>query len=443
MNNDGKSIKGTGDDHSVTLAVAAERRLVRPEGGARHIDLSVKAPRSRAEVERPPLAVALVVDRSGSMQGDKLETAKRAARAVLDRLSERDTASVVVFDNEVDVILPEGPMTADRKAQARAALSIVEARARTALHEGWLTGCRSIAPESSKATALSRLSRCFLLTDGLANVGLSDPEQFAAQAAEVRQKTGICTSTFGIGDDYDEALLAPLAVAGSGQFNHLRNTGDMAAAFSGELSEMFEVTARAVRIEVQADPSVTPELISLYWGASGGRPGFLRIDLGDLIRDEERHVVVRLAFGRVPAGALVPAKARVVWREGEQDREGPWQELTFEGASNAACSAEVRDMDVMHWVGLQHAEKAKAEALTLHKQGQDGEAIRLLDKVMRRLGEYASGDPALVKVMEELHDLRETFREDRMTNRLAKEMRYGTQLSSRMQRDHRNPHQKN
>ena len=86
----------------------------------------------------------------------------------------------------------------------RAELSRIDARGSTALHEAWLTGCRLIAPDRAQT---GRLTRTFLLTDGLANVGLTDAEQIAVQAGEVRANAGIGTSTFGIGVDYDEGLL--------------------------------------------------------------------------------------------------------------------------------------------------------------------------------------------------------------------------------------------
>jgi Ca-activated chloride channel family protein len=435
MMNGGRSAEGIGDKEGMLLGVGAERRLLNSVKSASHIDLTVRAPFARAENGRPPLALSLVVDRSGSMQGVKLDTAKRAALAVLDRLSREDVASVVVFDSSIDVILPEGPMSGERKALARSILSQVEARSQTALHEGWLTGCRSIAADVSQGRTPTRLSRCFLLTDGLANVGMTDPEQVAAQAADVRQNSGICTSTFGIGEDYDEGLLAPMAVAGNGQFHHLRDQADIAATFAGELSEMFEVTARAVRIEIKADPSVHPELVSLYWGARGGGPGALRIEMGDMIGGEMRHIVVHLTFGWVPIGARVPVHARVVWRDGQHHREGSWQELDFVGADDAACAEEPRDMAVMHWVGLHHADKARAEALLLHRKGDTSGAIHVLDGVMRRLGGYAAADPDLVRALKELGDLRERFATDSLSQSMAKEMSYTSHLNSRMQRD--------
>jgi hypothetical protein len=137
----------------VLLAVAAERRLVRPEGCARHVDLAVTAPASIARSERPPLAIALVIDRSGSMTGAKLRTAKEAALSVLERLGPRDVASVTVFDSEVETILREGEMTPERKVQSRSLIAEVQARAQTALHEGWLTGCRTVAADSTRIAA--------------------------------------------------------------------------------------------------------------------------------------------------------------------------------------------------------------------------------------------------------------------------------------------------
>src|SRR5438132_172271 len=99
-----------------------------------------------------------------------------------------------------------------------------------------------------------RLTRCFLLTDGLANVGVTDVEQIAADAAGVRANAGVGTSTFGIGLDYNEALLGPMAVAGGGQFHNLRSPAEIATTFLGELGELLAVAARDVRLEIEGTP---------------------------------------------------------------------------------------------------------------------------------------------------------------------------------------------
>src|SRR6185436_13178661 len=103
------------------------------------------ADRPATRADRPPLAISLVLDRSGSMHGDKIETARRAALAVLDRLEASDRVAAVIFDDRIDVLQTGAPATREVKARLRAELSAVAARGNTALHEGWLTGCRAIA----------------------------------------------------------------------------------------------------------------------------------------------------------------------------------------------------------------------------------------------------------------------------------------------------------
>src|SRR5690242_5674460 len=108
---------------SVTLEMRAERRLVRPSGSARHIEFRVRvAERPTTRAGRPPVAIGLVLDRSGSMHGDKIETARRAALAVLDRLDETDRVAAVIFDDRVDVLQVGAPATREVKARLRAEL---------------------------------------------------------------------------------------------------------------------------------------------------------------------------------------------------------------------------------------------------------------------------------------------------------------------------------
>src|SRR5262249_5250767 len=210
---------GDGSGARVTLQMRPERRLIPHVASKRYVDLVVRVNDAPA-ANRPPIALALVLDRSGSMSGDKIATARRAALAVIQRLDDRDTLAVVVFDEHIDTIQPLARATDAVKAHTRTKLQRIGARGTTALHEGWLTGCNALVADED--TVLERgVARCFLLTDGLANVGVSDPEEIAAQAGGIRERAGIGTSTFGIGGDYAEELLGPMAEAGGGRFHHL------------------------------------------------------------------------------------------------------------------------------------------------------------------------------------------------------------------------------
>src|SRR5258707_10882527 len=169
----------------LTLQPRPERKLLRKSGGECAIDFLVRvvpSPEQKSS-NRASLRLALVLDRSGSMQGEKLTLAKRAALAVLDHLSGRDSVAVVTFDNQIDVIQSVAPVTPALKRQVQATLQHIEARASTALHEGWLTGCNALTSDVG-SSAGGELARCFLLTDGIANVGVVDPERIASERSE-------------------------------------------------------------------------------------------------------------------------------------------------------------------------------------------------------------------------------------------------------------------
>lgn len=420
----------------VRLEARPEGRLVRRDGSGRHVDFCIRVGEAPVRSgERPPLVLGLVLDRSGSMSGDKIATAKRAALAVLERLRPRDRVALVVFDDRIDVLQRAAPATEETRARIRAALAKVDARGTTALHEGWLTGCREIAADS----ALSRgeLARCFLLTDGLANVGLTDPAAIATEAAGIREHAGISTSTFGIGPDYAEELLGPMAVAGGGQFHHLRTAEEIASTFQGELGGLLAVAAARVRLELEVSTGVQVALISQYWARSEAEGRRWSVEVGDLMAEEERHVVARLDFPPADGRAEHAARARLVWWVEGQERASDWQEVGFAYADSAACEAEPHDADVMRWVGLHQVERARREATQRSKRGDRAGARQTLRAVQDAIQSYASADAVLRSALGELQALERQVAEQRMSSMAAKEQWYLAQRRSRGQAEWR------
>lgn len=432
MNQTGATSAFADDTPMLSLAVAPERRLIRPSGSHRHVDFHITVDRARRPADRLPLLLALVLDRSGSMSGGKVETAKRAALAVVDRLEGRDSVAVVVYDDRIDTLQPLSPVTAELRARLLRDLARVQARGSTALHEGWLTGCRAIAGESLPAEA-GVLARCFLLTDGLANVGLTDAEAIASEAAGVFSNAGIVTSTFGIGADYDEGLLAPMAVAGGGQFHHLRQPEEIARTFTGELGEMFHVAAANVLLEVEVPYGVEAEAISAY--RLDPEPGRASASIGDLLAGEERHVVVRFAFPEAPLQRTVAIRARLTWYANGRRCESSWQEVTFTVAAHSDCDVELRDRQVMHWVGLHHSLRTQARAGQLSRQGDRAGARSLLRRLEEHLHEYSDGDDELVAHLAEVRGMADEVEAAPMPAARAKEVLHRSQTASRQQRD--------
>jgi Ca-activated chloride channel family protein len=433
----------TGNKTQITMRMCPERRLIQQDGSFRHIDFHIQVDQvaGGTSAKRAPITVALVLDRSGSMQGEKIGIAKQAALAVLDRLDERDQAAVVVFDDRIDVIQAKAAVTPAFRANVRAALALIEARANTALHEGWLTGCKTIAGELVPSAGVG-LSRCFLLTDGLANEGITDPEQIAGEAAGVREHAGIGTSTFGVGTDYNELLLGPMAVAGGGQFHHLRTASEITTTFIGELGNLLAVAARQVRLEIETEPDTQLDLVSAYWADSSAATSSRSvIAIGDLLNGEERHMVARFGFPAQHGQDGRVVRARVLWRDDDGEHSTDWQEVRFNYATNDACEREAQDSTVMHWVGLHQADRAHQEAIKLSQVGDLKGAREKLKKVATAITGYAGTDEELQASVAELEEVEQEMADAPLSSAVSKEMLFRHQNRSRGQKDHREPSQ--
>ena len=127
-----------------------------------------------------------------------------------------DRFSVTVYDDAIDVVFESATATADAKQEALRRLGAIESRNMTNLGEGWLRGCEQVA----RFLVSDGVNRCLLLTDGLANVGITDRDGLATAAGELRQR-GVSTTTFGVGTDFDEVLLQGMATAGRGNFYYI------------------------------------------------------------------------------------------------------------------------------------------------------------------------------------------------------------------------------
>jgi Ca-activated chloride channel homolog len=429
---------GSDDEVSITLEARPERRLIPRVPSSRHVDYQIRVATkpSAAQADRSSLTLALVIDRSGSMSGNKITTAKNAALAVLDKLDERDTVAVVVFDEVITTVQPATHVTPDVKRRIRKELALVEARGTTALHEGWLTGCNAIANDGAISERQS-IARCFLLTDGLANVGLTDPEQIATQAAGIRQNAGIGTSTFGIGLDYAEELLGPMAVAGGGRFHHLRTAAEIARTFIGELGELLATVAANARLELEAEPGVTVEIISMYEVSATppDAPTRWSVPIGDLISGEERHVVARFSFGHALRREEQAIRARLVWSADDAERGTDWQTLRFTYAVDAECEAEAADERVVHLAGEAVSDRAQREALVRSKRGDFEGARLMLADASEMLAMSMPLDPSLLQEVEEIKQLDAEIAHGPLPSARSKEAYFKRQSRSTGKRD--------
>jgi Ca-activated chloride channel homolog len=237
---------------TLSLKLVPEREFVlknQPQEMVIKIDLSAIADTKKHH--RTPLNLAVVLDKSGSMNGAKLEKAKQAAMLLVDRLTPDDLFSFVVYSDEARVIVPAGHV--EDKEMLRERIRQVEADGSTALYAGVKRGASQIQEYFSD----KRINRVILLSDGLANVGPSSPRELRHLGSDLAERN-ISVTTIGVGDDYNEDLMAGLAEASDANYYYVKDTEKLPQIFAKELGELLTVAARDVRIEVICPDGVKP-----------------------------------------------------------------------------------------------------------------------------------------------------------------------------------------
>ena len=246
----------------------------------------------RPGATRAPLNVGLMLDRSGSMQGAKLEHCKSAARYGISQLAASDCCSVVVFNNLIESLCRHLPM--QHKDSLMNRLELVQAEGGTNLSGAWLQG----AAQVEKSRTAGQVCRLLLLTDGLPTDGLTHPESLQRIARDLAAR-GIYTTTIGCGSDVDEDLLRSLADLGGGNFHLIESPEQASTVFAREFQELLKIVAQNVRLRVLPGEGVTllgsPQDLD-FQAVEGG----YEVNLGDLFAGDDRRLLIEL--GVPPSG---------------------------------------------------------------------------------------------------------------------------------------------
>lgn len=215
------------------------------------IKIDLEAASKPKKTKRTPLNLAVVLDRSGSMTGAKLEQAKQAATLLVDRLSSDDAFSMITYSDSSQVLV--SARRVEDKSSLRRSISRIEASGSTALYAGVKSGASQLKEYLSDR----RINRVILLSDGLANVGPSSTAELRRLGHELAAD-GIAVTTIGLGDDYNEDLMAGLAEASDANYYYVRDTEKLPQIFAKELGELMTIAAREVQIEVICPRGVKP-----------------------------------------------------------------------------------------------------------------------------------------------------------------------------------------
>ncbi len=324
----------------------------------------------------------------------KFSLARQAVDQALRMLRARDCFSVVVYDDRVDVLAASSLATDAAKERAMEALDQVEPRGATDLSSGWLRGCEQVANHLVRE---DMVSRCLLLTDGLANRGIQDRNELAVHAAEL-QRRGVATSTFGVGADFDERLLRDLAHEGGGNFYFIDTAAHVARILTSELGEAIEVTLRNAVLEITLPRGVDAELLSRFRHRRALGDNELRIELGDLVSEQHLTIVVKLT---APAGQLGGSLIAGTTLTG-RGVAAVTAESTWTYASDADDEAQERDREIDREVARLQAALARAAALEANRVGDFAGAQRLIASAFGAIVARAAGDAPMLAMASEL-----------------------------------------
>jgi Ca-activated chloride channel family protein len=259
-----------------------------------YLRLSLKSLAAKDRERRSPINVAIVIDRSGSMQGERLAAAKDGARAALERLSKDDIVSLVAYNHNVDVLVPAGRFQGKRDELERA-IDRLRADGTTALYDGVKEGGRQLKEFLSD----TKVNRVVLLSDGLANVGPSTPRELAELGRDLASK-GISVSTIGLGLEYNEDLMQRLAAASDGNHVFVERPSDLAEIFDREFGDALSIAAQDITITIECRLGFKPiRILGREAEISGDR---ITLKLNQLQAENERYVVVEL---EAPKGAAL------------------------------------------------------------------------------------------------------------------------------------------
>ena len=239
--------------------VALEVRFDRGAAGADDTVLLQVGYTTRPEGDRafvPYVSVALVVDCSGSMrERGKMDQVKRGLCAFVERLRNDDEVELITFSTAAQVVAERRPVGKDRR-WIQCAIDALQPDNGTNLHAGLMLGLNRLKNDGCRGTDPSHARRVVLLTDGIANQGVTDPAQILAEARPFTDAS-IDISTIGVGQDLDVPLLGKLARGTRGLFHFVGDEQDVQKVFVQEAEALLMPVARRPHLHIELPRGLT------------------------------------------------------------------------------------------------------------------------------------------------------------------------------------------
>lgn len=238
---------------------------------------------------RTPMNLCLVIDRSGSMEGQPLEYVKQACSHVVDLLLPTDVLSIVTFEEVVEVLMP--PQQVSNKDMVKSGIARLAAGNTTNLYDGLSLAMQQV----SQFIETNRATRMIVLTDGDPTAGIKDYSALVNHAGELQAK-GISVTFLGFGPDYNEELLAGMAKRAGGTYHYIPQPHLIPEIFRDELNKLMTTVTRNMSLELKLARWVQMN------APQQAMDGTVTIPLADMERGSVIQQVIDLEFPNHPLG---------------------------------------------------------------------------------------------------------------------------------------------
>lgn len=283
----GKVFKAVTNDDPITFSSQLNNKYYYDNNNV-YLNLEVKSSDvSNKAIRRTPLNVSVVIDKSGSMaEKNKLEFVKKAVDHIIDELENDDYVSIVTYDDNVSVVLESGRI--EDKSSIKRIVSNIQSGGFTNLSGGMLKGFKQV--ESTYRRGY--VNRVLLLSDGIANRGVSDRAAINDLVREQSRKYGITISTFGVGNDFNENLMADIADYGKGNYYYIKESEEIPRIFASELKGVRYLTGQdsKIRVKFPSDFLTVSKVYGYPYEIFGDE---IIIDLKDVFAGQNKTVLIK------------------------------------------------------------------------------------------------------------------------------------------------------
>ena len=372
---------------SVTLKTGfAQPVLQEGESGRAYLRVSLEGLAAEGEGRRIPANVVLVIDKSGSMKGERIEQAKEAALMAVERLGEQDVLGVVAYSDDAYALSPASRLR--NTDEVRRDIRRLQADGRTALYAGVSQGIRELKPFADPYA----VNRIILLSDGLANVGPSSPQELEGLGREAARED-ITVTTIGLGLGYNEDLMTRLALASDGNHAFVENPDDLVDIFNEEFGDVLSAIGSDVDIIIECPDGFRPMRALGRDSKIEGQK--VKLNMGKVYGKQEKYVVVELEVAKDRArGTAEAAKVQVSYTDlaSKQKRSLNGEAAIRFTKDTSEAKASV-DAEVMASVTRQIATENNEKAVSLRDSGKVEEAKKVLKENVDYLNRQADALP--------------------------------------------------